>query len=345
MKYLLLPFALLYGLVATIRNKLFDCGILKSKSYQIPIITVGNLTVGGTGKTPHIEYLVRLLRDEHKTAVVSRGYGRKTSGYIEVETNSNAEDVGDEPLQLKRKFQNIRVIVDEVRTHAIDTLLNEKCAPDIFLLDDAFQHRSVKAGLQLALVDYNRPIFNDFMMPMGRLREPRHNINRADIVIVTKCPDNLNENSRIAFANKLKLINNQPIFFTKISYGNLMPINSIQTIDNLNNTKILVVSGIAQPERIYQYLHSKKVVFEKIEFADHHFFNNTDIESIRKKFKDSASQIIVTTEKDAMRLINGNLINKLQDIPIYSLPIEIEFADGRQEEFKMLIERFANQCN
>lgn len=339
LKYLLLPFSLVYGAVATIRNKLFDCQILKSKSYTEPVICVGNLTVGGTGKTPHIEYLVRLLAGK-KVAVVSRGYGRRTTGYIEVEADADVQNVGDEPLQIKRKFQQIRVVVDEVRTHAIDALLNGSNAPDVFLLDDAFQHRQVNAGMKIVLVDYNRPIFNDMMMPSGRLREPRRNISRADIVVVTKCSDTLTESDRQLFSNRLKLNNNQPVFFTKFVYGQLQPLNGAEEAKQLKDTRITVATGIAQPQRVYQYIEDQGAEVTKIEFPDHHFFTVADVANIKKVFQKSGSQMVVVTEKDAMRLIGGCLLDGFAGIPLYCLPIEVAFADGRQADFNKLIADF-----
>lgn len=342
LKYLLLPFSVVYGAVATIRNKLYDCQILKSKSYTEPVISVGNLTVGGTGKTPHIEYLVRLLSDK-KVAVVSRGYGRRTTGFVEVEANADVQNVGDEPLQIKRKFQQIRVVVDEVRTHAISMLQNSTDAPDVYLLDDAFQHRKVNAGLKIVLIDYNRPTFNDLMMPSGRLREPRHNINRADIVIVTKCQDNLTEDARREFSNKLKLKHNQTVFFTKFEYGELQPLNGITISKQLKNTKITVATGIAQPQRVYQYLESQGAELEKIEFSDHHFFNKADVTNIKKAFQKSGSQMVVVTEKDSMRLIGSNLLDSFDGIPVCSLPIEVTFADERQSVFNKMITDFSGK--
>lgn len=339
LKYLLLPFSVVYGAVATIRNKLYDCQILKAKSYTELVISVGNLTVGGTGKTPHIEYLVRLLSDK-KVAVVSRGYGRRTTGFVEVEADADVQNVGDEPLQIKRKFQQIRVIVDEVRTHAIDALLSGGNTPDVFLLDDAFQHRQVNAGLKIVLIDYNRPIFNDLMMPSGRLREPRRNINRADIVIVTKCPDTLTESERQTFSNKLKLRYNQPVFFTKFEYDELLPLNGTKVSNQLKNTKITVATGIAQPQRVYQYLENQGAELAKIEFPDHHFFTEADIANIKKVFQKSGSQMVVVTEKDAMRLIGNHLLDGFAGIPLYCLPIEVAFADERQAAFNKLIAEF-----
>ena len=339
LKYLLLPFSVVYGAVATIRNKLYDCQILKAKSYTEPVISVGNLTVGGTGKTPHIEYLVRLLSDK-KVAVVSRGYGRRTSGYVEVEADADVQNVGDEPLQIKHKFQQIRVIVDEVRTHAIDALLSDGNAPEVFMLDDAFQHRQVNAGQKIVLVDYNRPIFNDLMMPSGRLREPRRNINRADIVVVTKCPDNLTEESWREFSNKLKLKHNQPVFFTKFAYGQLQPLNGAEAAKQLKDTRITVATGIAQPQRVYQYLEDQGAEVTKIEFPDHHFFTVADVANIKKVFQKSGSQMVVVTEKDAMRLIGGCLFDGFAGTPLYCLPIEVAFADGRQADFNKLIADF-----
>lgn len=339
-KILLSPFALIYGTIATIRNKCFDCGILYSKKYNKPVICVGNITVGGTGKTPHIEYLVTLLAKHNKVAVVSRGYGRKTKGFVVVEPQSPATDVGDEPLQIKRKFPSAIVAVDEKRVHGIDTL-DALHNPDIFLLDDAFQHRHVDAGMNIVLVDYNRPLFTDMMLPAGRLREPKSNIVRANIVIVTKCPPHLTIDEQKAFANRLKLTTKQQIYFTTFRYTKLQPLFDSQPIENIHGVQIVVATGISQPQRMYNYLESNGATLHKVEFADHHFFNYNDIEKIKSTYNDiqAKPKIVVITEKDAARL-NTSMLDALSEHPIYTLPIEVEFLSN-PTDFNETIYNFA----
>ena len=279
MKYLLLPFALIYRCIAVVRNWLFDLGVLKSKAYDVPVIVVGNITVGGTGKTPHVEYLVKMLGAKRRVAVVSRGYGRSTSGFVEVRPESDARSVGDEPLQIKRKFPDVLVAVDEVRTHAIDHLLAAD-AVDTFILDDAFQHRHVLAGLNIVLVDYNRPIFSDLMLPAGRLREPRCGINRANVVLVTKCPKTLTDAERQEFSRKLKLSSEVPVFFTTFGYGQLVPIGNSPVDAELKGVTVVVATGIARPERLYQHLTDSGAKVVGIKFPDHHFFTTDDIDKV-----------------------------------------------------------------
>lgn len=336
LKVLLLPFALVYGAVSTIRNWLFDSGILKSKAYGVPVVVVGNITVGGTGKTPHIEYLAHLLADRCRLAVVSRGYGRATKGYLEVEAGSLASSVGDEPLQIKRKFPGMTVAVDEVRTHAIDKLLKDGVA-NTFLLDDAFQHRHVKAGVNVVLVDYNRPIFFDVMLPAGRLREPRHNIDRADMVIVSKCPCSLGESDKSSFVSRLNLKRNQPVFFTRIGYAKLQPINNAQPVEDLKGLQVLAVTGISQPERMYQYLRNSGADLHYVEFADHHAFTSIDIDNVKSTFEalNDEKAIVVFTEKDVARL-SPELRLKLGNVPAYCLPIQVEFLSDA-DKFDALI--------
>ncbi len=339
LKWLLSPFALIYGAVATVRNKLFDIGVLKSKSYDAPVVVVGNVTVGGTGKTPHIEYLSRLLADKCRLAVVSRGYGRSTNGFLEVNSDSEPKNVGDEPLQIKRKFSNIVVAVDEVRTRAIDKLLDDNVA-NVFLLDDAFQHRYVKAGMNIVLVDYNRPLFCDMMMPSGRLREPRRNINRADVVVVTKCPKPLSAECQSDFVTRLRLHGNQPVFFTTFSYGNLVPIGDNEPVSNIDGVSVLAVTGISQPERMYQYLRERGAKVSAHEFADHHSFTHADVRKISDAYSAMGKGIVVLTEKDAVRL-TADLLSGLADIPLYCLPIQVEFLSDA-DKFDNLVRDFCN---
>ncbi len=339
MKYLLLPFALIYRCIAAVRNWLFDLGVLKSKAYDVPVIVVGNITVGGTGKTPHVEYLVKMLCAKRRVAVVSRGYGRSTSGFVEVRPESDARSVGDEPLQIKRKFSDVLVAVDEVRTHAIDHLLAENAA-DTFILDDAFQHRHVRAGLNIVLVDYNRPIFNDLMLPAGRLREPRCGIGRANIVLVTKCPETLSDAERQEFSRKLKLKSEVPVFFTTFGYGQLVPIGNSPACTKHNGVTVIVATGIARPERLYDHLTSAGAKVIGLKFPDHHFFTPDDMDKIANAYQsiESESKMVVMTEKDAMRL-TPELIARLNGLPVYYLPIQVEFL-ADQTKFDALVAQF-----
>ncbi len=344
MKYLLLPFALIYRCVAVVRNRLFDWGILKSKAYGVPVIVVGNITVGGTGKTPHVEYLVRMLCSKRRVAVVSRGYGRSTSGFVEVRPESDVRSVGDEPLQIKRKFPDVLVAVDEVRTHAIDHLLAAD-AVDTFILDDAFQHRHVLAGLNIVLVDYNRPIFSDLMLPAGRLREPRCGINRANVVLVTKCPKTLTDAERQEFSRKLKLNPEVPVLFTTFGYGQLVPIDKSPACTELNGATVVVATGIARPERLYGYLNNAGAKVVGLKFPDHHFFTPDDMDKIANAYQavESQSKMVIMTEKDAMRL-TPELTARLNGVPVYYLPIQVEFL-ADQAQFVELVERFCITSN
>lgn len=339
LKWLLSPFALVYGAVATARNILFDLGVLKSKSYDVPVVVVGNITVGGTGKTPHIEYLSKLLSGKCRLAVVSRGYGRSTKGFLDVNVDSKPQNVGDEPLQIKRKFPNVVVAVDEVRTDAIDKLLDGDAA-NVFLLDDAFQHRYVKAGMNIVLVDYNRPLFSDMMMPSGRLREPRRNINRADIIVVTKCPKLLPEEKQFDFVAHLHLNFNQPVFFTTFSYGNLVPICGSEPVDTIDGVSVLAVTGISQPERMYQYLRECGAKVSTLEFADHHSFTHADVLKICEAYHAVGKGVVVLTEKDAVRL-TPDLLAELVNIPLYYLPVQVEFLSDAVK-FTNLVSEFCN---
>ena len=344
MKWLLLPFALIYRCVAVVRNWLFDWGVLKSKAYGVPVIVVGNITVGGTGKTPHVEYLVRSLCAKQRVAVVSRGYGRSTKGFVEVRPEADAKSVGDEPLQIKRKFTDICVAVDEVRTHAIDRLLAADAA-DTFILDDAFQHRHVRVGLNIVLVDYNRPIFKDLMLPAGRLREPRSGIGRANIVIVTKCPDVLTEQEQRSFTERLRLKPGTEVFFTRFGYGQLTAIGNSPAAPDLKGRTVVVATGIARPERLYSHLAESGAKVVSLKFPDHHFFTPADIDKIATLYQSvkSEQKMVVMTEKDATRL-TPELISQFGGVPVYYLPIQVEFIGG-QSRFDALVSQFCESAS
>ncbi len=348
MHWILLPFSIIYGIVVFIRNKLFDTGWIKSKSFDIPVINIGNISVGGTGKTPHTEYLISIL-NKYKVAVVSRGYKRKTKGFVEASTNSKVTDVGDEPLQIKQKFSNITVVVDEKRVHAVENLLNKQNKPDVILLDDAYQHRYIKPGLNILLVDYNRPIFKDFILPVGRLREPAHNSKRADIIIFTKCPDSLTPIDFNLLKKEMHIFPYQKVFFTTFKYGNIIPIFNedlkIISTENLSGKDILVVSGIANPKPLYKKLLETDASITMLQFSDHHEFTKNDIKKIITGFNQikSDNKILLCTEKDAVRFKTNNISNELIELPFYYLPIEVTFLNNQEKEFADTINKYMSR--
>ena len=321
-RFLLFPFAILYDFITRIRNYFYDVGILRSTSFEIPVIAVGNLSVGGTGKTPQIEYLIRILQNEYTIAVLSRGYKRKTSGFIVVDTSHTAADVGDEPLQFFNKFSTISVAVDENRVHGIQEL-HKICAPDIILLDDAFQHRRVTAGFYLLLTNYNDLFLDDFLLPAGNLRESRSGAKRANSIIVTKCPQNLSEEKQNELRKKLTISPNQQVFFSTINYHS-KTLGSLQiSIDVLHEYEIILITGIANPTPLVEFLKGRYCKIQHIAFSDHHHFSNSEINNLKE------SNFILTTEKDFVRLQP-----RLANFPIYYLPIKTSIIKEQEASFK-----------
>lgn len=346
--YFLIPFSRLYGLGVWIRNKLFDLKILKSQSFRLPVICVGNLTVGGTGKTPHTEYLISLLKDKYSVGVLSRGYKRKTKGFVLATDKSDARQIGDEPMQIKNKFNDITVAVDENRCHGINELMSKK-SPDVILLDDAFQHRYVKPGLSILLTSYDRLFTDDYLMPAGRLREPKSGMERADIIIVTKCPDDMQPIDYRIKQNQINAFPYQKVFFTKFRYENLenicdrnkfIPIDNIRKEDNL-----ILVSGIANPKPIIEKLLGYTSHIKEICFSDHHNFSKEDIEFIKKAFNEcnSVNKFIITTEKDATRL--SLYREELSDLLkyIYILPVKVKFLMNQEKIFNQIIKDYVRE--
>ena len=340
-RILLFPISILYGCIVFLRNKLYDWGVFSSKSFPIPIISVGNLTVGGTGKTPHIEYLIRLLKSEFYCATLSRGYGRKTKGYILSDTQSTVEEIGDEPLQFKKKFNGIRVAVDENRVRGIQSILKEHPSLQTILLDDAFQHRAVKPGLSIVLTDFSKLFLYDHTVPTGSLREFKKGIHRADIIIVTKCPEILLPIERKRLLNEINPLPHQHVFFSYIRYGDLIPVSG-EAKNPLSkefyfdrNFSIALLTGIANTKPLEFYLKDKVKNITHIKYADHHRFTKADIGSIQNIFNNIAStnKIILTTEKDAMRLKSPEYAEIIKNIPLFYIPIEIEFHNKDKSEF------------
>ncbi|MFB9077243.1 tetraacyldisaccharide 4'-kinase [Flavobacterium procerum] len=321
LRKLLFPFAVLYGFITSIRNFLFDKGILKSTSFDFPVIAVGNLSVGGTGKTPQIEYLIRLLSDKYKVATLSRGYKRKSEGFILADKNSNAEILGDEPFQFYQKFPDVMVAVDANRTNGIQQLLSKNEKPEIILLDDAYQHRKVKAGFYILLTAYDDLYADDFMLPTGNLRESRSGAERANIVVVTKCPKVLSEEKQAEIRLKLELSCSQQIFFTFIDYDEEIYSSTGKiAVNKVKSESKLLLAGIAKPKPFFDYLKNEND--ECLTFPDHHHFSDADLESILLK---ANGKKIITTEKDYVRLKDSKLVSQL-----YYLPIKSTFINHKQ---------------
>jgi tetraacyldisaccharide 4'-kinase len=325
LRYLLFPFSILYGIITSIRNFLFDQVILKSYTFDSPIIAVGNLSVGGTGKTPQIEYLIRLLSSNYKIATLSRGYKRKSKGFVLADVNSNAEILGDEPFQMHQKFSNIKVAVDADRKNGIEQLLALKDKLDVILLDDAFQHRKVKAGFYILLSSYDDLFYNDFMLPAGNLRESRSGAKRANLIIITKCPKDLSEIAQQNIEKKIGL--NVPIFFSFIDYDTKV-YNEIESksVDEIKNVDKLLLAGIAKPEHFFSYLQAEKTA--KIVYPDHHHFTEGDIKEIENK---ANNKLIITTEKDYVRLKNQKLKR------LFYLPIKSSFISKGDDFDKTIL--------
>lgn len=323
---LLFPFAILYGFISFLRNFLYDNNVFKSKRYGIPIIAVGNLNVGGTGKTPQIEYLIRLLSNHYKVATLSRGYKRKSVGFILADKLSNAEVLGDEPFQFYKKFPTIQVAVDANRRNGIEKLLAQHTKPDVILLDDAFQHRKVKAGFNILLTTYDDLFCADYILPVGNLRESRNGAKRADLIIVTKCPLTISEAEQSKIKKAIGI--DKQIYFSFIEYEDHVYNNkneSIPTTDLKSLSKI-VLAGIANPEPFFTYLNAQPS--EILTFSDHHNFNDIDIQHINNKSK---NKYIITTEKDFVRL-DPKILNS----QLFYLPIKSTFFNN-QETFDAII--------
>lgn len=339
LRKILYPLSLIYGLITSIRNRAFDLGILNSRSFDIPVIAVGNLNVGGTGKSPMIEYLIRLFQKSFKIAVLSRGYGRKSKGFVLAGKGSSSLDLGDEPFQFYRKFEEIGVAVDEKRVHGIEQLKRLKPELELVLLDDAFQHRHVKAGFYILLTAFDRMYTDDLLLPAGNLREGKRGASRADVIVVTKCPTEMTEDDRLKMIKKINPAANQKVFFSRISYGSMVigRKNEIPVKD-LINWKLLVVTGIADSMPLEEFLTGQDVKFEKLKFGDHQFIGNREIDKINNAFKvlKAEKKMILTTEKDYVRSFIGT------ELPVYYLPIETEIVEDG-EIFNELIQNYVRQ--
>lgn len=345
---LLYPFALVYGTILSVRNKLFDTKIISSEKFDIPVISVGNLSMGGTGKTPHIEYLVRLLADRYKVATLSRGYGRKTKGFIFASPDASSSQIGDEPRQYVQNFPNIKVFVCEDRALAIKRIINENPEIEIILLDDAFQHRRVVPGLNILLTDYHKLFFKDSVVPSGTLREFASGYKRADVIVVTKSPVVLSPIDTRLIIDGIKPSAQQNVFFSKIQFDEMQLMKGIYpTAEVTKIYSILLFAGIANPYPLEEFLKRNCEELETIYFKDHHQYTLADISRIREAYKNMASRnkIIVTTQKDAMRIEGTELMDGIKNIPVYFVPIEVDFFGKEKEAFNSIIETYVKKNN
>ena len=341
----LYPASWIYGAGVWLRNKLFDWGYYKERSFDLPVICIGNITVGGTGKTPHTEYLIRLLQNSFQVAVLSRGYKRKSTGFVLAQMDTPVHQLGDEPYQMKQKYPNIHMAVDADRCHGIEELCKAAITPstDVILLDDAFQHRYVKAGINILLVDYNRMITEDALLPAGRMREPLSGKERAHIVIITKCPKDMKQIEYGLLKKHMDLYAFQQLYYTTLDYGKLRPMfnggreHPIQHIQP--SVHILLVTGIASPEQLEDDLSAVNSHIHTLAFSDHHDFTEEDMLEIERQFSrlPEGKRMIITTEKDAVRMVSHPGLPETIKPYIYVLPVEIVFLQDQQETFNKYI--------
>lgn len=334
------PFSALYGIIVGIRNFLFSCEILRSRSFSVPVICIGNITAGGTGKTPHTELLIDALRKKFRVACLSRGYKRKTSGFVLAGPASTVRDIGDEPMQIKNKFPDILVACDSKRVRGIERLLALQRPPEVIILDDAFQHRYVQADKNLLLMDYNRPVYEDCLLPAGRLRESAGALKRADYIIVTKCPGRLQPIERRILSKCLNIKPHQQLFFTTLRYGAARTLaGEPSPLIPGRDSHLLCVTGIAQPEPYAEHLKTLASQVTELRFSDHHRFTSRDIQRIRKLFGaiPAAEKYIFTTEKDAVRLRACALPEELRE-KIYYIPIVPSFLQDENVFFNEILE-------
>ena len=326
----LFPFSILYFFIISLRNILFDTGLLKSKHFDIPLIGIGNLSSGGTGKTPLVEYIFKHFAANFNLSLLSRGYKRSTSGYVKANNYSNPSSIGDEPYQILEKFKNIQIAVDQNRVRGAENLIKESPNLKAIILDDCFQHRYVSLKLNILLSTYDNPFFKDCMLPVGDLRESRYEYKRADIIIITKCPQKLEDTAMDEFENLVKLKKHQSIFFTSIKYNDTLFGKSTIQIEELQNSNILLVTGIANSLPLTEHLNDKNIQFDHLNFSDHYNYSLNDINKIKNKY---SNRIIITTEKDFKKLNDLKLKNEL-----YYLEIKIQFLKN-ENSFKAIIHK------
>ena len=344
MRILLLPISLLYHIMLTIRHKLYDWRILGKTRFEKPVICVGNLCLGGTGKTPTVEYLINMLREHYKVATLSRGYGRKTKGFQMADNQSTHETVGDEPQQYYRKFPEIMVAVDEDRVEGARKLLYSPNNAEVVLLDDAFQHRHIEAGLNILLTEYQHLYCDDFLFPAGTLRDVRSAAKRAQTIVVSKSPKTLDEAEKQQIIRKLKPTMEQKVFFSYLEYAPLLPLNEkAKSVHAINADSVLAFCGIAKPKPFVEELKKQHETVDFLYFADHHAYNKDDLDAVLQRFGQLGGEqkIIVTTEKDAARLANSPYFCQFETAPLFALPVGVRFHE--EEKFNEEILEYVRQ--
>jgi tetraacyldisaccharide 4'-kinase len=339
-RIILFPLALLYWLIIAVRNFFYNARIFKSSSFGLPLVCVGNLSVGGTGKSPMVEYLVGLLKDKFPVATLSRGYKRKTKGYSLANQSTTALEIGDEPMLFHLKFPEIPVAVGEERLDAISQLLHDKPDTRVIILDDAFQHRAIKAGLNILLTDYNNLFTRDFYLPNGDLRDQKSSYKRAEIIVVTKCDPSLNQDERERITREIGPRAGQSVFFTSIKYGDIYHIHTKQKYQPADTTEVLLVTGIANPKPLMRMLEENYNGYSMLQYPDHHIFTIDDLKEIKKRLNQLTTEdkIVLTTEKDAVRLVKFD--TQLTGLPLYVIPVRHDFLFGEEAKFNELVTSF-----
>ncbi len=336
LRIFLFPFSLLYGAGISFRNWLYEAGYLKTVEFDFPVICVGNLSMGGTGKTPHVEYLIRLLSEKFRVAILSRGYRRKTSGYVRIETSSAADDAGDEPVMMKKKHPHAAVAVCEDRALGVPQLLSSFPQTDVVILDDAFQHRAVRAGLSILLTSYGNLFTRDYLLPAGSLREFKSAKNRAEFIVVTKCPVNLANDEKEKVRSEIAPDKNQLVFFSFLKYSQpyLFTDGSVRlTFDR--SYDVMIITGIASSESLKEYIRPLVKNLYPFDFSDHHPFTRNDMERITEAFGniESEHKLLLTTEKDAVRLLPFQAWIVEKNLPIFVQPVSVEFFEEDKKMF------------
>lgn len=345
-RILLFPLAIIYWLIILVRNKLYDSNVMGSATFGLPLICVGNLSVGGTGKSPMVEFLVRNLKDQFKVATLSRGYKRKTKGYALANERSDALEIGDEPMQFKLKFPDVPVAVGEERLDAISQLLHDKPGTQSIILDDAFQHRAIRAGMNILLTDYSNLFTRDFYLPTGDLRDLKSSYKRAEIIVVTKCDPDIDEKHRQDIIDEINPLTGQHIFFTANKYGDPYHlIKKEQKVKLAPGAEVLLVTGIANPQPLKDLLLEHAETYYMLHFPDHHIFTIDDWRDIKKRFDkiESDNKLILTTEKDAVRL--AKFREQLNEVPVYVIPLQHHFLFDEEERFLSLVRNYINDFN
>jgi len=344
-RILLFPLSLIYAVVVWIRNRLYDKKILSSSSFNLPVICVGNLSVGGTGKSTMVEFLVRQLKDQVTLAILSRGYKRKTTGYALANEKTTALEIGDEPMQFRIKFPDITIAVGEERIVAIPQLLHDRPATRLIILDDAFQHRSVTAGLNILLTEFNNLFTRDWFLPTGDLRDEKASYKRAQLLVVTKCNPELTKEEAASVANEIGVLPHQHLFFTSIKYGTPYHLTRHHPVPVTSSMEVLLVSGIANPGPLKDFLQENSRAYYEMLYSDHHIFTIDDWKEIVKRFDSisAANKLILTTEKDAVRLVK--FVNEVKSLPLFVMPIEMQVLFNEEKRFTDIITTFINRYN